>query len=284
MSVFRRGRGDPTYQVHGAVHWRAMRLGSGPVGFCWRQSDPHRAEVEAWGEGAHELRESLADWFPDDRFASADLPHPVLRDARRRFPGLRTPRTGRVLEALIPAIIEQKVVGRDAFASWRRLVTRHGTPAPGPVPRGLHVPPGASQWAALAAWDWHLAGVDPRRYRAAQAAARVGDRLDQLATTDDIAAVYRALRAIPGVGAWTAGEVGARALGDADAVSWGDYHLANTVGVGLTGQRVNDDDVSDLLEPFRPYRGRVVRLLELSPLVTVERRGPRMPRVDHRRI
>lgn len=284
MSVFRRGKGDPTYQVHGDLHWRAMRLASGPVAFCWRQSAPDRAELGAWGEGADELRASFADWFPDDGFASADLPHPIIKDAQRRFPGLRTPRTGRVLEALIPAIIEQKVVGRDAFAAWRRLVTRYGTPAPGPAPHGLHVPPGAAQWATLAAWNWHIAGVDPRRYRTAQAAARVGDRLDAMTARGGLAATYRALRSIPGVGAWTAGEVGARALGDDDAVSWGDYHLADTVGVGLTGQRVTDDDVPDLLEPFRPYRGRVVRLLELSPLVTVERRGPRMPRVDHRRM
>ena len=284
MSVFRRGTGDPTYQVDGALHWRAMRLASGPVSFCWRQSAPDRAEVDAWGEGADELYESFAGWFPDDGFASAELPHPVIKDAQRRFPGVRTPRTGRALESLIPAIIEQRVVGRDAFAAWRRLVRRFGTPAPSPTPRGLYVPPSTSGWAALAAWDWHIAGVDPRRYRAAQAAARVGDRLDALATAGDLAAIYRALRSVAGVGAWTAGEVGARALGDADAVSWGDYHLANTVGVGLTGQRVTDDDVPDLLEPFRPYRGRVVRLLELSPLVTVERRGPRMSRVDHRRI
>ncbi len=88
---------------------------------------------------------------------------------------------------------------------------------------------------------------------------------------------------IPGVGAWTAAEVGARALGDADAVPWGDYHLANLVGVGLTGDRVTHDEVPDLLERYRPHRGHVVRLLQLSPLVHVERRGPRNSRVDHRR-
>lgn len=284
MSLFRRGRGDPTYQVVGADHWRATRLSTGPVTFCFRQAAPDRAVVGAWGPGAEELLQSFAGWFPDDGFAAAPLPHPVIVDAQRRFPGMRTPRTLRVLEALIAAIIEQKVVGRDAFAAWRRLVRRHGEPAPGPAPLPLHVPPTAEIWASLPAWEWHQAGVDPRRYRTAQAAARVGDRLDAIAAGQRLEAVYRALRSLSGVGAWTAAEVGARALGDADAVSWGDFHLANTVGVGLTGERVTDDEVPELLEPFRPYRGRVVRLLELTPLVRHERRGPRLSRVDHRRI
>ncbi len=86
--------------------------------------------------------------------------------------------TGRVGEALIPAIIEQKVLGADAFAAWRRLLIRFGEPAPGPTPLPLRVVPTADQWAAIASWDWHLAGVDPQRYRTAQAAARVVDRLD----------------------------------------------------------------------------------------------------------
>ncbi len=284
LSMFRRGRGDPTYQVDGAWHWRATRLASGPVTARFLQTGPTTVELSAWGPGADELRAGFAGWFPDDEFDDLPVPHAVVADARRRFPGLRTPATGRVLEALVPAVIEQKVVGRDAFASWRRLVRRFGEPAPGPATVPLHVPPTASGWAAVPSWEWHAAGVDPQRYRTAQAAARVGDRLDALAAEGTTADVLRALRSVPGVGAWTAAEVASRALGDPDAVSWGDYHLANTVGVGLTGDRVGDAEVPALLEPYRPFRGRVVRLLELSPLSVVERRGPRMSRVDHRRI
>jgi 3-methyladenine DNA glycosylase/8-oxoguanine DNA glycosylase len=209
--------------------------------------------------------------------------HPAVADAHRRFPGVRVPRSGRVLEALIAAVIEQRVVGKDARSAWARLLRRHGDPAPGPAPEGMRVFPAADTWAALASWDWHQAGVDPQRYRTAQACARVGPQLERVAARDDLAATYRALRSVPGVGGWTAAEVGGRALGDADAVPFGDFHLGHLVGVGLVGRRLyEDDEIAEALEPYRPQRYRAVRLLELSPLVRLERRGPRAPRVDHR--
>ncbi|MET0766896.1 MAG: DNA-3-methyladenine glycosylase 2 family protein, partial [Aeromicrobium sp.] len=141
-------------------------------------------------------------------------------------------------------------------------------------------------WAAIPSWEWHLAGVDPARARAAQAAARLGGQVERLATThpDDPAAVYRGLRSIPGVGVWTAAEVGSRALGDADAVPFGDYHVANDVGSALLGRRIDDAELAELLVPWSGHRFRVVRLIQLSPLVRTERRGPRMARVDHRRL
>jgi len=83
------------------------------------------------------------------------------------------------------------------------------------------------------------------------------------------------LRAIPGVGAWTAAEVAARAWGDPDAVSVGDYHLPSLVAWALAGEpRGTDDRMLELLAPFAGQRGRVIRLLEVSGL-TAPRRGPR---------
>src|SRR3712207_7264166 len=43
----------------------------------------------------------------------------------------------------------------------------------------------------------------------------------------------RRLRSVRGIGGWTSAEVRQRALGDPDAVSFGDYHLANWVGWAL---------------------------------------------------
>jgi 3-methyladenine DNA glycosylase/8-oxoguanine DNA glycosylase len=85
------------------------------------------------------------------------------------------------------------------------------------------------------------------------------------------------LRSLAGVGAWTSAEVRRVALGDADAVSVGDYHLPHMVAWTLAGEpRADDDRMLELLEPFPGHRGRVVRLIELGGRAA-PRRGPRMP-------
>ncbi len=287
LSMLRKGKGDPTTRHDGNHLWRTSRMASGPVTYVLRQLEPVLVRAEAWGPGAAELLDGLPALIgAEDDPSGFEPAHPILADAFRRHPGLRVPRTGRVLEALIAAVIEQRVVGLDAFAAWRRLHVRYGEAAPGPAPAGMRVFPTAEQWAAIPSWEWHRAGVDPQRARTAQACARLGPQLERLATTHtgDHAAVYRGLRSIPGVGVWTAAEVGSRALGDADAVPFGDYHVGKDVGAALVGRPLDDDELAETLEPWRPHRFRVVRLIQLSPHATRERRGSRMPRVDHRHI
>ena len=63
---------------------------------------------------------------------------------------------------------------------------------------------------------------------------------------------------------WTAAETRIRALGDPDAVSVGDYHLAHEVGFALTGERVDDDGMLELLAPWAGQRQRVIRLIGAS--------------------
>jgi 3-methyladenine DNA glycosylase/8-oxoguanine DNA glycosylase len=285
-SVLSRGGGDPTFRRVGSTMWRTSRMESGPVTVAVMQLDSRTVEADAWGLGSEEMLDTLPRALGADDDPSGFAPaHPAVADAHRRFPGLRVPRTGRVLEALIAAVIEQRVVGKDAKDAWRRLLLRHGEPAPGPAPETMRVFPTHEAWAALPSWEWHEAGVDPQRYRTAQACARVGAQLERVTAQNDgdPAAIYRALLSIPGVGVWTAAETGSRALGDADAVPFGDYHLGHLVGVGLVGRRLHhDDEIAYALEPYRPQRYRAVRLLELSPLVRLERRGPRASRVDHR--
>ena len=55
----------------------------------------------------------------------------MLADAHRRQPHWRVCRTGLVMEALVPAIIEQKVTGQEALGGFRQLVHRFGERAPG---------------------------------------------------------------------------------------------------------------------------------------------------------
>ena len=90
---------------------------------------------------------------------------PTIAAAYRRVPHLRLGRTDRVLEALVPAVLEQRVAGKDAFRAWRLLVTKYGAPAPGPAPARMRVPPPADVWRRIPSWEFHLANVDPGRAR-----------------------------------------------------------------------------------------------------------------------
>ncbi len=205
-----------------------------------------------------------------------------LTDTWRRHPGVRIPRTGRVWDVLLAAVLEQKVTGAEAHRSWRELVRTAGTAAPGPAPVGMRVPPTAAALLQLPDWTWHRCGVDGGRRRAIRAAATVAGRLEEAVELPVEAALAR-LRVVPGVGQWTAAEVAQRSFGDGDTVSVGDYHLASLVGWALVGHAVDDEGMLALLAAYRPHRYRLVRLLELSGF-RKPRFGPRMSVRDYRAV
>ena len=283
LSRLRRGAADPTFRVaaDGAL-WHTTLTDDGPATMRFSQTGLHELHCEAWGDGARaavDAAPALLGAGDDPSGFVAD--HPRLHDAHRRWPGLRIPRTGRVLEALIPAILEQKVISVQAQTSWRTLVRAHGTVAPGPAPAGMFVVPSARTWQLIPSWEWHRAGVDPKRSRTVMGVVAVARQMQAAAlmTPDDAA---RRLRAVPGIGVWTAAEVAQRAFGDADALSVGDYHLANTIGHALFGMDFSDDDMVLAMQKWRPHRYRVVRLLEVSGASGKPRHGPRLSFVDHR--
>ena len=282
-SSLRHGGGDPTYRVDpdGTI-WRGVRSPAG-VATLRLTSQPDAGEVygEAWGPGADWVLDRMPAMLgADDNPAGFEPRHPVIADAHRRHPHWRLTKTGLVMESLVPAIIEQKVTGQEAFAGFRNLVFRFGERAPGPgAERRLWVQPSPSEIRAIPSWEWLRIHVDPARSKAVIRAAQVAPSLER---TVGLAAdeVDRRLQSIPGVGVWTSAEVRFRAHGDANAVSFGDYHIAKDVGYALTGAEVDDDGLAELLEPYRPHRYRVQRLVELVG-VRRPRRGPRMAPRTH---
>ena len=278
LAPLRRGPRDPCFRLPGdGTMWRTSLLPSGPVTARISRAADNAAQCEAWGSGAQEFLERLPALLGADDDASDFVPaHPTVAAAHRRVPHLRLGRTGRVLEALIPAIIEQRVPGADAFRSWRVLVSQYGTPAPGPAPVGMRVLPSAEAWRNIPSWEFHRANIDPRRAQTVVICARRAVSLERLVSRPP-AQVRDALMSLPGVGEWTAAEAMQRALGDADAVSVGDYHIPKMIGWTLVGHPVDDAVMLKLLEPMRPHRQRVVRLLEASGLAYEPRRGARLP-------
>lgn len=272
LAPHRRGPGDPCFQIDeaGAI-WRTSLQRTGPVTARINRVGVDTVSCEAWGEGAEEFLANLPGLLGADDDASDFRPeHPTVAVAHARVPHLRIGRTGRVLEALIPAVLEQRVQGIDAFRSWRLLVRKYGTPAPGPAPEQMRVPPSADTWRRIPSWEFHRANVDPGRARTIVSCAQRADSLERLTTSEP-------LMSLPGVGVWTAAETAQRAFGDADALSVGDYHLSTMIGWTLLGHPIDDAAMEDLLAPLRPHRYRAVRLLEVSGLAYLPRRGARMP-------
>ncbi|HEX7105489.1 MAG TPA: hypothetical protein VF218_05950 [Acidothermaceae bacterium] len=283
LGAHQRGPHDPCHHVDGGgAHWRTWRTpdGAATVRFA---SGKGEIAVEAWGRGAAwALDVAPALLGADDDWSGLALDHRLLRDARRRNPGLRLSRSGRVFEALVPAIIEQLVTGVEASRAWRRLLNRYGEPAPGPIPAALKVFPAASVLRDIPDWEWHRVGLDGRRRRTLIAAAHVAHRIDECAYLD-IETSARRLRSLPGVGAWTVAETLQRSHGAPDLVSVGDYHIPNLVGFALTGApRTDDAGMLALLASYAGHRQRVVRLLEATGR-RAPRFGPRMPLRDYRR-
>jgi 3-methyladenine DNA glycosylase/8-oxoguanine DNA glycosylase len=282
LGALRRGPYDPHFRFVPGGAWRATLTPEGP-GTIRMIARGAEIEVTAWGDGAEWLVAHAADLAgARDSLDGWDPPYGLLRDLHARHPGFRVCRTGLVLDVLVPAVIEQRVTGQEAWRSWRQLVRRWGTPAPGPegMPP-LYVPPGPDLLARLPSWEWHRLGVEEARARVVRAAAQVASRLEEAASMAPEDALRR-LRVIPGIGPWTAAETAQRGLGDADAVSVGDLHLPAFVGWVLAGHRVDDDGMLELLEPMRGHRYRATRLLELSGL-RHPRFGPRYAPRDIRR-
>lgn len=227
----------------------------------------------------------LADRLPDLLGANDEVnefdPPEVLALTWRRRPGLRVPRSGLVFEAFVPVVLGQKVTGVEAFASYRRLLMKFGTPVGfGSFPE-LIVPPTPRSWANVPSWDWHQAGVGPQRSRTIVMAARRAEALEQL-TAVPAPQAHRALRSLAGVGEWTAAEVAQRALGDADALSVGDFHVARNVVFAFTGRTDGTDaQMLELLAGWSPHRHRIQRLVELAR-IHPPRRGPRYRGQDFR--
>lgn len=260
------------------VYWRATRtpVGAATVRYSLLQGAAGReVRVDAWGAGAGAVLDAAPAALGVDAereaahqaFLAAVAGHPLLGPLAHARSGWRIGAGGSVYEALLPTILSQKVTGLEAKRAWNAVVDRWGEGAPGPY--GLRLAPPPERLAELGYHAFHPLGVERKRaevLRTAAVAAAAG-RLD---------GTEAALRRLPGIGIWTAAEVRRIALGDGDAVSYGDYHLPHLVSYSLLAQRRGSDELmAELLAPFAPHRGRVVRLLELAGTFP-PRRGPRL--------
>ncbi|WP_433614343.1 DNA-3-methyladenine glycosylase family protein [Dactylosporangium sp. CA-139114] len=268
--------GDPTMAVSHRSAWFATRtpLGPGTIAFELRGDD---LAAEAFGPGASWLleRADAIAGLRDDVTGFAELAsvHPVVHRLTREHAGLRFGATGRVFHHLVPAILGQKVTGKEAYAGYVRILRKLSAPAPGPR-AGLYLPPEPEVIAATPYWAFHPFGIEQKRADTLRRAAAQAAALERCA---DAASCTARLVSIAGIGPWTAAEVTRAAYGDADQVSVGDYHIKNHVTFALTGvARGTDEHMLELLAPFAPHRGRVCGLIARAG-IAAPRFGPRTP-------
>jgi 3-methyladenine DNA glycosylase/8-oxoguanine DNA glycosylase len=283
LAPLARGSGDPTMRVAAGAAIRASVTPDGPAAIEIRV-DGASVHARAWGPGAgHVLKGLPALLGLDDDPSGFDAGlHPLVAQLARRHGPVRLGRTVALWDALLPAILEQRITGTEAWRNHRRLVRAHGSPAPGPL--GLVLAPTPAEVAALPPWRLTALGIEPRRGLLLRRIAREASRYETLAAPARLpgaggagaTALAAALRAQPGIGPWTAAEVTLRALGDPDAVSVGDAHLSNVVAFALAGRpRGTDEEMLELLAPWAGHRARVVRLLEAARIAP-PRYGPRV--------
>jgi 3-methyladenine DNA glycosylase/8-oxoguanine DNA glycosylase len=251
--------------------WWSTRTPDGLGSMALTRIADETVEAEAWGPGA--------DWLlaQAPRLLGADDDHSSFRPTGRLAPlWQRKPfllaRTDRPWDALVGAVLGQRVQTANARSSRRRLARRFGERAPGP--REAWILPSPARVAEMGYHDFHPLGVERRR---AETLIRVAKAMPQLGSLESLPAeAFKArLGRIPGIGPWTAPMVSAVTVGDADAVPVGDYHLPNTIAWLLAGEpRANDERMLELLQPYGGHRWRVIRLAKET--TTAPRYGPKL--------
>ena len=268
--------GAPNGRVDTDEWWRASNTPEGAA--TLRVGVDRRAAtlvVEAWGDGAQWVveRAPMLTGAIDDP-ATFTPRHPRVAALRHRLPGLRLVGLGCVHDAAMATIIEQRVTSVEARRTWRAFVYRYGAAAPGPG--DLRLAPSPRTVLALRDWEWRALGIEGRRAAAMRVVAGAVGRLDEAAAggSDSLAGRLTTLR---GCGPWTTAHLRHCVAADADAVPVGDWHLPRLVAFALTGEvKADDARLLELLEPFRPHRARVWRLV-LAAGRRPPRRAPRAP-------
>lgn len=253
--------GDPTIRLGETSMTRATVTPDGPgaIGVEWL-SDRQEVSLTGYDAGGSWLvdRGSALVGVDDDAssFEPADR---VVAGLWARFRGDRVARTGTLWHDAAWTIVQQRVHRRDAAAQWRRLVLDMGTRVSGVD--DLWAPPDPMRVARSHPTELRGYGIDAHRAQALINLAIVAKRL-QAFVDGPLEDARRPLLSIDGIGPWTVSCLSAFTWGDPDTVIVGDSGIPSLVAVALAGERrATDERMLDLLEPYRPHRYRVLKLV-----------------------
>lgn len=262
-------------RIEDGTVWRATHTPDGPATLRVTTGGA-QASAEAWGPGASWVLERAPDFCgATDEPVDFDPQPAWLAEVCRRHAHARLGKALRVFDIAASYVLQQRVRFVDAAASWRRVVARVGAPAPGPAE--LLLPATPAQWRALTPAELAACDIDPQRIRCLHSTALHARKLEAL-LEQPLDHARALLPKLPGFGPWTANMVLAMGLADPDAVFVGDAHMPNLIAWALAKEpRATDARMLELLEPYRPNRYRVTRMLYAAGY-RAQRFGPRFRR------
>ncbi len=196
------------------------------------------------------------DLAADPAAISAHLSRdPVLAPMVAARPGLRVPGAWDGFEIAIRAILGQQITVHAARGLAGKLVAAHGEPLPaelvGAAPGLTHVFPSPR---SLAGADFAALGM-PRSRAAALTALTEAVTADPLifGARRSLEDAVGALKALPGIGEWTAQYIAMRELREPDAFPAADIGLMRALA-DETGKRPNPAELAARAEAWRPWR------------------------------
>jgi AraC family transcriptional regulator of adaptative response / DNA-3-methyladenine glycosylase II len=194
---------------------------------------------------------------------------PLLRPLVVGHPGLRIPGTWDLFESGVRAIVGQAITVEAGRTIVRRLVECAGQRIAAADQALTHLFPTPD---SLIAADLQSVGLPRTRAEALRAFARAVQQgtINSHGSTEHL---VEAISALPGIGAWTAGYIVLRGLGEPDGFPSGDLILKREAGSPASPLTARELDAR--AEQWRPFRGYAV--LHLWEAATLEQRRRRPP-------
>jgi DNA-3-methyladenine glycosylase II len=251
------------------TYYRALHDGRGASVLAIRQRNARAIEIRATARHADRwlpvvarmlgTQIDLGAWYERSRRIAWLAP---IAAALR---GLKPPRYPTLWEACAHAILFQQISIHAAAAIMRRAVELLGESVSVGAVRCVAFPP-AERWLEAGDAALRAAGISRNKIAHVRSAAGafVSGAIDESALerlpTPEAA---QRLRAIRGIGPWSASVVLLRGLGRLDAFPLGDSGVARTLALLSGGTRV---DQAELLEALGPVRGMLYYHLLLGRL------------------
>jgi DNA-3-methyladenine glycosylase II len=254
--------------------YRALRDAHGAALLAIRRHDRHA--IEARATGCHAARwwptvarmfgtqVDLREWYARSREIA------WLGPIATALRGLKPPRYPSLWEACAHAVLFQQISIHAAAAIMRRCVEALGDPVMAEGVRAIAFPE-AERWLEANETVLRAAGLSRNKLlnvRAVATAFVSGEVDESSLETLPTPQVAERLRAIRGIGPWSAAVVLLRGLGRLDAFPLRDAGIARSLTLLAGGARVDQDE---LLEKLGPTRGMLYYHLLLARLRNLAR-------------